>query len=113
MSEQGFDRIDRRLDGLENSVERIDRRLGVVDGRLERLETGQSETNRRLEDLGRHMRVLHEEAMAAIAATREYSGPTKAEFAELKDLLSQRIDPLEATVRIHSREIDGLKERMQ
>jgi hypothetical protein len=57
-------------------------------------------------ELRRHMGVLHEEALGRIAATQEYTGPTKAEmnhaFADLKETITRRLDPLEAAARQHS-----------
>jgi hypothetical protein len=57
-------------------------------------------------ELRRHMGVLHEEALGRIAATQEYTGPTKAEmnhaFADLKGTITRRLDPLEAAARQHS-----------
>ena len=83
--------------------------FGQVEDTLERLDTGQGKMSDRIEALDQHMHVLHEDVIARIAATREYTGPTRAEFAELKEMLGRRLDPLEATVRLHSREIDKLK----
>jgi hypothetical protein len=58
---------------------------------------------------------LSEEAFARIAATREYTGPTRAEmndaFADLKETLTRRLDPLEATVRQHSVRLDHVEKR--
>jgi hypothetical protein len=55
------------------------------------------------------MHVLHEDVIARIAAIPEYAGPTKAEFAELKEMIGRRLDPLEVTVRHHTVEIERLK----
>ncbi len=63
----------------------------------------------RIEVLDRHMHVLHEDVIGRIAALPEYIGPTKAEFAELKEMIGRRLDPLEATVRQHSLDIERLK----
>jgi hypothetical protein len=66
-------------------------------------------------ELRRHMGVLHEEALGRIAATREYTGPTKAEmnqaFADLTETITRRLDPLEAAVRQHSLRLDRLEKR--
>ena len=49
------------------------------------------------------MHVLHEGVIARIAAIPEYTDPTKAEmdqgFADLRETITRRLDPLEATVR--------------
>jgi hypothetical protein len=59
------------------------------------------------------MHVLHEDVIARIAAIPEYTGPTRAEmdqgFADIRELIGRRLDPLEATVRQHSIEIERLK----
>jgi hypothetical protein len=59
------------------------------------------------------MHVLHEDVIARIAAIPEYTGPTKAEmdqgFADVREMISRRLDPLEATVRQHSIDIEQLK----
>ena len=90
-----FDAIDKRFDGIDQRFDGIDGRLDGVDHRLG--------------DLDRHMHVLHEDVIARIAAIPEYSGPTKAEFAELKEMIGRRLDPLEVTVRHHTVEIERLK----
>jgi hypothetical protein len=92
MSDGQFDRIDRRFNEMDQRLDRLEARL---DGRIS--------------DLDRHMRVLHEDVIARVAALPEYSGPTKAEFAELKDLIERRLEPLEAAVRHHSADIERLK----
>jgi chromosome segregation ATPase len=107
--DQRFEQVDRRFDRVDQRLDRVDQRFGQVKERLDRLETGQGKMSDRIEALDQHMHVLHEDVIARIAATREYTGPTRAEFAELKEMLGRRLDPLEATVRLHSREIDKLK----
>jgi hypothetical protein len=56
---------------------------------------------------------LHEDVIARIAAIPEYSGPTKGEiqqgFAELRETIERRLDPLESIVRQHTIEIERLK----
>ena len=75
----------------------------------EALRTDVRRIDERIVELDRHMHILHEDAIARIAATREYPGPTRQEFAEFKAAFGQRLDPLEAAVRQHSAEIDRLK----
>lgn len=99
MSEERFDRIERRLDSLE---------------------TGQTELrvhmDTRFEELGRHMRILHNDAIARIATVAEYtsalSARMDARFDEVLDVIGRRLDPLEATVRQHSVEIERLKQKL-
>ena len=91
-----------------DSVRSTNERFGQVKERLDRLETGQGKMSDRIEALDQHMHVLHEDVIARIAATRDVRA-RRAEFAELKEMLGRRLDRLEATVRLHSREIDKLK----
>ena len=118
MSEERFDRIEQRLDRLEAVVVKLDGRLDDLTDHVSRMDsriddlTGQvSSLDSRIDDLGRHMRVLHEDTIARITATREYTGPTREEFAELKDMIGGRLDPLETVVRQHSIDIERLKRR--
>jgi hypothetical protein len=69
----------------------------------------------RIEEVHRQMGVLHEETLARIAALPEYDGPTRAEmregFAELREVIERRLDPLELTVREHSQKLDRIEKR--
>ena len=104
MFEERFDRIEQRLDRLEGGQHELRADLEAHGGRLEG----------RIDDLGRHMHVLHEDVIARIAAIPEYTGPTKAEiqqaFAELRETIDWRLDPLEAIARQHTIEIERLKQ---
>lgn len=128
-----FDRIDQRLDTVESGQNELRADVRRLDGRIEHLDRDMHALHEaaigriedldrrmhllheaaigRIEDVDRHMHVRHEDVIARIAATPEYTGPTRAEFAELKEMLSRRLDPLEAAVRLHSVEIDQLKRR--
>lgn len=118
MSEERFDRIDRRFDGIDRRFSVVDRRFDAVETRLERLEDGQAELTSRMESqfdaVRRHMGVLHEEALSRIAAIPDNTSRLEAKmaqgFADLKESLGRRLDPLEATVRHHSTEIERLKQ---
>lgn len=104
MSEERFDRIEQRLDRLEGGQHELRADLEAHVGRLEG----------RIDDMDRHMHVLHEDVIARIAAIPEYAGPTKSEiqqgFAELRETIERRLDPLEAIVRQHTIEIERLKQ---
>jgi hypothetical protein len=95
--------------GAEMSDERFDR----IEQRLDGLETGQTalrdEFRVRFDELGRHMRVRHEDVIARIAAIPEHTGPSKAEFDEHRQTIDRRVDTLESVVRQHSSEIAGLR----
>jgi chromosome segregation ATPase len=127
MSEDRFDRIEERLDRLQagqnalraemsghigrvdGRVDKLDGRIGKLDGRVDKLDGRIGKLENRVGDLDRHMHVLHEDVIARIAAIPEYSGPTKAEFAELREMIERRLDPLERVVRRHDADIERLK----
>jgi hypothetical protein len=60
------------------------------------------------------MHVLHEQLRADIRAIAEYPAASRSEmqrgFAELRELINSRIDPLDAAVRRHGIEIEQLKQ---
>ena len=110
MSEEGFDRLEQHLNRFQIEVRtgfaEVRSKIDDVDRRMHVLHDAAME---RIADVDRHMHVLHEEAIDRIAATPEYSGPTKTEFAELKDMIEDRLKPLEVAVtRINA---DGPKGR--
>jgi tetrahydromethanopterin S-methyltransferase subunit G len=79
MSEERFDAIERKLD--------------TVAGEL----------RQEIADLGRQMRVLHEDTIDRIAALAPDFGPIRREFTEadarLHDKIDRRLAPLEAQAR--------------
>jgi hypothetical protein len=89
MSEERFDRIELRLDRLEDGQLELRAQIGRLGGRID--------------DLDRHMHVLHEDVITRIAAIPEYTGPTRAEmqqgFADLREAIERRLDPLEVIER--------------
>lgn len=110
MSEERFDRIEQRLDGLESGQAALraemDRRFDQVDQRF-------GQVDQRLDEQGRQMRVLHEDVIARIAAAAEYRGLTKDDLdqslAELWERIDRRLDPIEAAIRTHSADIADLR----
>lgn len=136
MSDERFDRVERwqanadqRFDRIEDWHRKADGRFDRLedwqrkaDGRFDRIETGQRDLTAdvrridgRLEHLHDRVGVLHTDVLARIAATGEARLPTKREmdqgFADLRELIERRLDPLEAAVRHHSTEINELKKR--
>jgi hypothetical protein len=90
MSEERFDAIERKLD--------------TVVGQLREEMNGMgSGLRQEIADLGRQMRVLHEDTIDRIAALAPDFGPVRREFAEadarLRDEIDQRLTPLEAQMR--------------
>jgi chromosome segregation ATPase len=117
--DQRLDKVDGRLDGIDQRLDKVDGRLDGLDRRMDgldqRIDGLRADLNSRFDEARRYAGVLSEEAFARIAATREYTGPTRAEmndaFADLKETLTRRLDPLEATVRQHSVRLDHLEKR--
>ena len=89
MSDERFDRIELRLDGLE--------------GRLDRLEHGQHAMRGEMGELRRHMGVLHEEVMDRLKTLTFDPEPLRREFRAADDALREeigrRLDPIEAAFR--------------
>jgi chromosome segregation ATPase len=112
LAENQFAVIDSRLDG-------IDRRLDGVDVRLDNLETGQRELRTEMRggfaDLRTHMGVLHEDGIARLKAMPERDVPTRSEvneaLAACREDTDRRLDPLEAIVREHSKQLGQPKRR--
>jgi archaellum component FlaC len=99
--DERFDRIDERFDRVDERFERIDERFGRMDERFDRID--------------QRIGVLHEDVLGRIAATGEDAPATKREmaqgFADLRELIERRLDPLEAAVRDHSQRITALEKR--
>lgn len=84
-----------------------DERLAAIEEKLNTVATRVE-----VDDLDRHMHVLHEDVIDRIAAIPT-DGPTKAEmkkeFEDLREAIGRRLDPLELKVTRHSAEIEQLK----
>jgi archaellum component FlaC len=109
MSEQRFNRIEERLDRLDGRMDKLDGRMNGLDGRMDGFDARMDRLENRVGDVDRYMHVLHEDVIARIAAIPEYSGPTRTEFAEFRELIERRLDPLERLVRQHDADIERLK----
>lgn len=70
-----------------------------------------AQVGEKLNDLRRHMGVLHEDVVSRIAALAPDYAPIRREFRDadaiLREELSQRIQPLEAFAREHTRRRRG------
>ncbi len=117
-----FESVDQRLVAIDRRFDEVDRRFDAVDRRFEAVDRRFEAVDQRFDDLERHMHVLHEDVIARIAAIPDNTARLEARmdrgFAELKEALDRRLDPLEAVVRDHSaalrrhdEEIDALKRR--
>ena len=82
-------------------------RFVAIEAKLEELVTGQQGLKTDLQDLGRQMRVLHEDTIDRIAALTPDFGPIRREFTaadtRLRDEMDQRLTPLEADARRRKR----------
>jgi hypothetical protein len=89
MSEERFERTEQPLDRLETRQLDLNAQFARLEGRLD--------------DLDRHMHVLHEDVIARIAAIPKYTGPTKAEmkrgFADLRKAINRWLNPVDAFER--------------
>jgi len=75
-------RAEERMTRTDEWRARADERFERIDGRLDRLEHGQIDTNRRLADLGQHMRVLHEDMIERFKGLQEKDSPTRNEMRQ-------------------------------
>ena len=95
------------------SEERLERIGTELRSGLTELRSDLTELRSGLTNLGLEMRVLHEDLKSDIKALRP-EGPSRTEVRrwdeEIRQDFAQRLDPLEATVRYHSEEIERLKQ---
>ena len=118
-SDRRFDHIDRKLIDIDGRLAESDRRFGRTDERLDRMDQRFDRMDERFDRMDerfdslheevRHMGVLYEHAITTLADSHGYTGPTREEFAELKEMIGRRIEPLEKVVRRHSADIEDLK----
>jgi chromosome segregation ATPase len=113
--EQRVERVEQKVDRLEQRVERVEQRVERVDQKVDRLAADVSTVAVRLEDLDRHMHVLHEEAMDRIRALGEHDtlrAEMRSEFKSLRDVLTQHIALSDATDRRFVRRLDDHERRI-
>ena len=114
-ADERFSRIDQRFDRIDQRFTEVDQRFDRVDQRFDRLESRVDRIDERLDILNHRVGVLHEDTLSRIAAIDASDLPTKREmaqgFADLRELIERRHDPLELAVRQHTKEIERLKRR--
>ena len=97
---------------VKSDLDTVKSDLGVVKSDLGAVKSELGALATRVDDLDRHMHVLHKDVIDRIAAIPT-DGPTKAEmkqgFDDLREAIGRRLDPLEATVLRHTAEIEQLK----
>ena len=83
----------------------------MSDERLIRIETALADLRTGQDELGRQMRVLHEETLDRIAALAPDDAPLRRDFAranaELREDIARRLEPLEAWARSKRDPIQG------
>jgi len=108
MSEERFVAIETRLDSVETKLDSMRQEMREMGQDLRRgmSDLGQElrgEMNGGLRDLGRQMRVLHEDVIDRIKVLAPDLEPIRREFraedANLKDEIDQRLAPLESALR--------------
>jgi hypothetical protein len=101
-----------RMDGLAAGQQELVTRVDGLAAGQQELQAGQKRVETRIEEVDRHMHVLHEEALDRIAAIPT-DGPSKVEVKRWLDdqseALGRRLDPVEAAVIRHTAEIEQLK----
>ncbi|HWB16410.1 MAG TPA: hypothetical protein VG538_08380 [Vicinamibacterales bacterium] len=122
MSEERFVQIEQKLDRVEQRVDRVEQKLDHVAADVEVLKADMVEVKSdlrgvagRVEDLDRHMHVLHEEAMDRIRALGEHDtlrAEMRSEFKSLRDVLTQHIALSDVTDRRFVRRLDDHERRI-
>jgi uncharacterized phage infection (PIP) family protein YhgE len=101
-------RVDELVAGQQGLVTRVD---GLAVGQ-QGLQAGLNRLETRIDEVDRHMHVLHEDVIDRIAAIPT-DGPTKAQMKRGLDdqgeAIGRRLDPLETVVIRHTAEIEQLK----
>ncbi len=102
MSEERFDRLEHRLDGVIADVEVLKADVAVLKTDVK--------------DFRRHMGVLHEEVLDRIRGIGEddrLRREMRAGFAELRELLTSHAVPGEAVDRAHATTLADHEQRIQ
>jgi archaellum component FlaC len=114
-ADERFDRVDERFDRIDERFDRVDERFDRIDERFDRVDERFGRMDERFDRIDQRIGVLHEDVLGRIAATGEDAPATKREmaqgFADLRELIERRLDPLEAAVRDHSQRITALEKR--
>lgn len=104
MSEQRFENIEQRLTSVEGKADTLETKLERLEAKVDGLRV---EMHTLHDDLGRQMRVLHEEVIDRIAALSPDYTQIRREFttadAQLRDDVDRRLVPLEAMERQRQR----------
>jgi chromosome segregation ATPase len=113
--EQRLDQVEQRLDRVEQRLDQVEQRLDRVEQKVDRLAVDVSTIAGRLEDLHRHMLVLHEDVIDRIRAIGEHDtlrAEMRSEFKVLRDTLTQHIALSAATDRRFVHRLDDHERRI-
>jgi chromosome segregation ATPase len=113
--EQRLNHVEQRLDRVEQRLDRVEQKLDQVEQKVDRLAADVSTVAERLEDLHRHMLVLHEDVIDRIRAIGEHHTlrpEMQAEDKALRDTLTQHIALSDATDRRFVRRLDDHERRI-
>ena len=107
MSEERFSRIETKIDGIETKIDGIETKVDGLEAKVDGLEARIGDLDRKIDekadDLGRQMRVLHEDLVGRIAALAPEYDEIDRRIAEgdnkLREEVLIRIEPLEAAER--------------
>lgn len=94
-----FDAVDARFDGIDARFEAVDARFEAVDARFDTVDAQFKAVAASIHELGRYMRLLHEDVVGRIADSREVPSD-HADMAASLDSLGRRLDPIEALVPV-------------
>lgn len=110
MAEEQLDRIEKTLTSHGERLTRHDARFDAIDQTLARHDV-------RFDGLDQRIGVMHEDLIRRIAGASERDAVSRQELkdavAALTEQFGRRLDPLEAAVREHSRDIAELKRTRQ
>jgi chromosome segregation ATPase len=127
MSDTQLDRIEGTLGRIDSSLQEVKADVAVLKTDVAGLKTDVAglktdvtglkgdvaRLDGKVEELRVHMGVLHEDALdriAALNASRDEGRlATKADLADLREHLDQRLNPIEMAIRSHSADIADLQ----
>jgi hypothetical protein len=117
MAEEQLERIEKTLTSHGEHLARHDARFDVVDARFDAVDARFNAVDRRFDALDQRIGVMHEDLIRRIAGASERNAVSRQELkdavAALTEQFGRRLDPLEAAVREHSRDIAELKRTRQ
>ena len=109
MSEERWDRIESKIDALTTDVGALKTDVGRLNAGFVEMQDNQVSLHVQLARLDQEMHVLHEATLDQFKLLAEGHEGIRQEmargFAELREEVGRRLDPLEAAVRYHSKRL--------